>query len=65
MKMKRAVTIGGLAAASGGVALLIGRKTGSRFVGRVVGDGHSPSGAARAAWSAADGGASSDGKTDR
>jgi hypothetical protein len=63
MKMKRTVAISGLAAA-GGVVLLIGRKTGGRFAGRVVGGSYRPSDAA-GAWSAVDGGASSDGKTDR
>jgi hypothetical protein len=57
------VAIGGLAA-GGGTPLLIGRLTGNRWTGRVVGDGYSPIGAARS-WSAADGGISPDGKTDR
>jgi hypothetical protein len=63
MRVKRVVVIGSLATA-GGVALLIGRRTGGRFAGRVVGDGYSPSGAARA-WSAPGVGASAGGKTDR
>ena len=64
MNTKKAVAIGGLAAAGGGTALLIGRLTGNRWTGRVVGDGYGPIGTARS-WSAADGGISPDGKTDR
>jgi hypothetical protein len=41
MKLKRVVAIGGLAAAGGGAALLVGRNTGSRWAGRVVGGGYS------------------------
>lgn len=55
--------MGGLAAAGGGAALLIGRLTGSRWAGRVVGDGYRPTGPARAF--SADGGAPSAGRADR
>ena len=64
MKMKKAVTIGGLTAAGGGVALLIGRKTGSRFTGRVIGNSYSRGEAARA-WTSSSIGDSSDSTTDR
>ena len=64
MKMKKAVTIGGLTAAGGGVALLIGRKTGSRFTGRVIGNGYSRGVAARA-WTSSTIGGTSDVTTDR
>ena len=64
MKAKKVVAIGGLAAAGGGAALLIGRLTGSRWAGRVVGNGYRPTGTARA-FSADGGASSSDGKTDR
>jgi hypothetical protein len=61
---KMVVAIGGLAAAGGGAALLVGRLTGSRWSGRVIGDGYSPVGLARVR-PAAGMGTSSDGKTDR
>jgi hypothetical protein len=48
MKAKKVVAIGGLAAAGGGAALLIGRLSGSRWAGRVVGNGYRPTGTARA-----------------
>ena len=64
MKVKKVVAIGGLAAAGGGTALLIGRLSGNRWTGRVIGDGYSPGGVARA-WSATNSRTSSDGKTDR
>ena len=46
MKAKKVVAIGGLAAAGGGAALLIGRLSGSRWAGRVVGNGYRPTGTA-------------------
>jgi hypothetical protein len=55
MKTKKVAAIGGLAAAGGGAAFLIGRLTGSRWACRVVGDGYRPIGAA-CAGSASDGG---------
>ena len=58
------VAIGGLAAAGGGAALLVGRLTGSRWSGRVIGDGYSPVGLARVR-PAAGMRTSSDEKTDR
>jgi hypothetical protein len=61
---KMVVAIGGLVAAGGGAALLVGRLTGSRWSGRVIGDGYSPVGPARLR-PAARMGTSSDGKTDR
>ena len=64
MKAKKVVAIGGLAAAGGGAALLIGRLSGSRWAGRVVGDGYRPTGAAARAFSA-NGGSSDDWQTDR
>ena len=48
MKAKKVVAIGGFAAAGGGAALLIGRLSGSRWAGRVVGNGYRPTGTARA-----------------
>ncbi len=63
MKAKNVAAMGGLAAAGGGAALLIGRLTGSRWAGRVVGNGYRPSGTARAFF--AGGEASSGGRADR
>jgi hypothetical protein len=63
MKAKKVVAIGGLAAAGGGAALLIGRLSGSRWAGRVVGNGYRPTGTARAF--SANGESSADRKTDR
>ena len=62
MKTKT-LAIGGLVAAGGG-ALLVGRLTGSRWAGRVVGDGYRPTGAAARAFFAG-GGAPSGGRADR
>ena len=53
MKTKT-LAIGGLVAAGGG-ALLVGRLTGSRWAGRVVGDGYRPTGAAARAFFAGGG----------
>ena len=47
MKAKKVVAIGGLATSGCGVALLIGRLSGSRWAGRVVGDHYHPIGPAR------------------
>jgi len=63
MKAKKVVAIGGLAAAGGGAALLIGRLSGSRWAGRVVGNGYRPTGTARAF--SVNGESSADRKTDR
>ena len=62
MKTKT-LAIGGLVAAGGG-ALLVGRLTGSRWAGRVVGDGYRPTGAAARAFFAG-GGAPSGEHADR
>ena len=64
MKAKKVVAIGGLATAGGGVALLIGRLSGSRWAGRVVGDHYHPIGPARG-MSGADDRVSSDRTADR
>jgi hypothetical protein len=63
MKAKKVVAIGGLAAAGGGAAMLVGRLSGSRWAGRVVGNGYRPSGTARAF--SVNGESSADRKTDR
>lgn len=47
MQARKILALGGLAAAGGGVALLVGRLTGSRWGGRVVGDGYRSGGVVR------------------
>jgi hypothetical protein len=64
MKAKKVVTIGGLAAAGGGVTLPIGRLSGSRWAGWVIGDHYRPIGPAHG-MSGADERFSSDGRADR
>jgi hypothetical protein len=64
MKVKKVVTICGLAAAGDGVTLPIGRLSDSRWAGRVIGDHYRPIGPARGI-SGADERVSSDGRADR
>jgi hypothetical protein len=64
MKMKKVIAIGGLAAAGGGTALLVGRLSGSKWARRVVGNNYRSIGPARG-LSGAYGRASSDGQTER